>query len=204
MLELKTEKKENLSTITQALEQAHAIISKETGAPRAVIVIGRSSKVHGHFTFSKVWNNEGEEFHEIFLAASSFDRGARATLGTLIHEVAHSLNHQNGIKDISGDQYHNKDFKRTAEALGLEIGQVKGKGWTDTQVPDSCVTRWQAAYDLIEEALKLTARADTTGKKARNKNLKSVSCECGQKMRISAKSLEISAPFCQACETSFN
>jgi len=197
-------KSENLSLITQALEQAHAIISKETGSPRAVIVIGRSSKVHGHFTNAKVWNNGGEEFHEIFLAASSFDRGARATLGTLVHEVAHSLNYQNGIRDVSGDQYHNKDFKRTAEALGLEIGQIKGKGWTDTQVPDSCVSRWQAAYDLIEEALKLTARADTTGKKARNKNLKSVSCDCGQKMRISAKSLEIAAPFCQACQTSFH
>lgn len=198
------EKTESLSVITEALEKAHEIIRKETGAPRAVIVIGRSAKVHGHFTFNKVWKNGEEQFHEIFLAGSSFERGAAATLGTLIHEVAHSLNFQNEIRDVTGDQYHNKDFKRTAEALGLVIGQVKGKGWTDTQVPEACIKRWQEAHDIIEAALLLTATSDAkNGTKSRNKNLGAVSCLCGQKMRISAKALKISAPFCKNCQTLF-
>ena len=39
----KTEKTENLSVITKALEDAHAIIRKETGAPRATILVTRKT-----------------------------------------------------------------------------------------------------------------------------------------------------------------
>jgi hypothetical protein len=194
------EKTENLSVITKALEDAHAIIREKTGAPRATISVGRSSKVHGHFTNYKPWQAGEENFHEIFLSAPSFARGARATLGTLLHEVAHSLDLQNGIQGTSGDGYHNKNFKATAESLGLEIGQVKGKGWTDTKVPDSCVTRWQEAHDIIENALRLTASADEKAKKkGRNKNLQSARCGCGGVIRLSATVLEKCAPKCDNC-----
>jgi hypothetical protein len=198
------EKTESLSVITKALEDAHAIIREETGAPRATITIGRSSKVHGHFTQFKPWQAGTENFHEIFLSAPSFSRGARATLGTLLHEVAHSLDLQNGIQGTTAEGYHNKKFKNTAESLGLEIGQVKGKGWTDTKVPDSCVARWQEAHDIIEAALRLTATADEGAKaKGRNKNLKVAVCGCGEKIRLSATVLEKCAPICQACEEMF-
>ena len=198
------EKTENASVIVKALEDAHAIIREKTGAPRATISVGRSAKVHGHFTNYKPWKAGDENFHEIFLSAPSFARGARATLGTLLHEVAHSLDLQNGIQGTSGDGYHNKKFKATAESLGLEIGQVKGKGWTDTQVPDSCVARWQEAHDIIENALRLTASADEgAGKKGRNKNLKVAECRCGEKIRLSASVLEKCEPICQNCGTRF-
>ena len=52
-------KGENLSPVLEALEKAHALIQKETGAPRATISIGRSDKVHGHFTPWTPWKNEG-------------------------------------------------------------------------------------------------------------------------------------------------
>ena len=55
-------KTENLSVIVKALEEAHSLIQKETGAPRAVISIGRSSKVHGSFTPWTPWKAEGENF----------------------------------------------------------------------------------------------------------------------------------------------
>ena len=198
------EKTENLSVITKALEDAHAIIREKTGAPRATISVGRSAKVHGHFTHFKPWKAGEEQFHEIFLSAPSFARGAVATLGTLLHEVAHSLDLQNGIQGTTAEGYHNKKFKATAESLGLEIGQVKGKGWTDTKVPDSCVARWQEAYDIIENALTLTAFADgKAGKKGRNKNLKVAMCQCGEKIRLSASVLEKCAPMCQNCESEF-
>jgi hypothetical protein len=94
-------KSENLSVIVKALEEAHALIQKETGAPRATLSIGRSAKVHGHFTPWTPWKNEEEQFHEIFLSASSFNRGARATLGTLLHEMAHSLDTKEGRQGTS-------------------------------------------------------------------------------------------------------
>jgi hypothetical protein len=198
------EKRENLSTVVAALEKAHDLIREETGAPRATISIGRSAKVHGHFTPWTPWQSEGESFHEIFLSASSFQRGARATLGTLLHETAHSLDNQAGRQGTSGDGYHNKIFKKTAEELGLKMEQVKGKGYTDTIVSDECVARWQEAHDLIEAALNLMATADDSARpKSRNKNLLVAECACGEKIRLSLKTLEKCQPICTECESFF-
>jgi predicted SprT family Zn-dependent metalloprotease len=198
-------KSENLSIILTALESAHSLIQEKTGTPRATISIGRSDKVHGHFTPWTPWQNADEQFHEIFLSASSFSRGARATLGTLLHEMAHSLDTKEGRKGTSGDGYHNKTFKKTAEEVfGLKIEQVKGKGWTDTQVPDSCVEMWKEAHDLIEEALKLTASNDLSIKpKGRNKNNKVAVCNCGEKIRLSLKTYNLTRPTCTNCDSSF-
>jgi len=71
---LQTQKSKNHSTVLEALQKAKALIQKETGAPRATISIGRSEKVHGHFTPWTPWKNESEQLQEIFLSASSFNR----------------------------------------------------------------------------------------------------------------------------------
>jgi hypothetical protein len=194
---------ENLSTITKALEEAHSIIAKETGAPRATIVTGRSDKVHGHFTPWTPWASGEESFHEIFITIAK--REAREILGTLLHETAHSIDNKEGIQGTSGDGYHNKKFKERAESLGLTITQMPRIGFSKTDVSDECVTRWQKAHDLIEEALRLTADSGqgTAKPKGRNKNLLVAECGCGEKIRLSAKALALCAPECQNCQSSF-
>jgi len=128
-------KTENLSGIVTALESAHAMIQEKTGAPRATILVTRKTgRTMGHFTHAKLWKAGEESFHEIMISANYFTRGARAVLGTLLHEVAHSLDLANGIQGVTGDGYHNKRFKATAEALGLTITQAKGIGWSVTYV----------------------------------------------------------------------
>jgi hypothetical protein len=198
-------KTENLSGIVSALEQAHAIIQEETGAPRATILVTRKTgNVAGHFTPSTPWVAGEEKFHEIMVSANYFTRGARAVLGTLLHETAHSLDLQNGIQGVTGDGYHNKKFKETAEALGLTITQAKGIGWSVTEVSDECAARWAEALALIENALALMADAEQAKKGAgRNKNLKVAVCNCGEKIRLSAKTLELCKPICQNCQQVF-
>ena len=199
-------KTENLSVIVKALEEAHALIQKETDAPRAVISIGRSSKVHGSFTPWTPWGTnekDGEKFHEIFISASSFDRGAEAILGTLLHETAHSLDLKAGRNGVSQEGYHNKTFKATAESLGLEIEQAKRIGWSTTKVPASCIKRWQEAFGIIAEALKLVAVNDSEKPKGRNKNNKVAVCQCGEKIRLSLKTYNLTRPVCQNCESEF-
>lgn len=200
----KVEKTESLSIITKALEEAHELIRKETGAPRAVIVVGRDAKVHGHFTPYTPWQTEEDSFHEIFLSASSFNRGARATLGTLLHETAHSIDNAQGIRGVTSEGYHNKNFKQRAEGLGLTITQAGRIGWSNTEVSDECAERWSHALRLIEEALLLTAdSAEVAKPKGRNKNLLVAECGCGEKIRLSAKTLEKCAPICSECEQMF-
>lgn len=196
---------EHLSGIVSALEGAHSIIREKTGAPRVTILVTRKTgRTMGHFTHSKLWKAGEEQFHEIMVSANYFERGARAVLGTLLHEVAHSIDAQNGIQGVSGDGYHNKKFRATAEALGLTITQAKGIGWSVTEVSDECANRWADALALIESALSLMADSEQGKKSAgRNKNLKVAMCDCGEKMRISAKALEKCAPLCQTCGVEF-
>jgi len=205
-----TTKTGGLSDTARELEKAFSIIAEKTGAPRAVIVIGRDSKKHGHFTPWTPWQDgqeEGEKFHEIFLSAPSFSRGARATLGTLLHETAHAINTQAGIQDTGKEGRHNKEFKKTAESLGLEITQSEKKslGLSETAVPDSCVERWQDVLAIIEKALSLVAVNDTAGApKGRDKNLKVAQCpECEEKIRLSLKTFEACAPWCSTCSRPF-
>lgn len=202
-----TEKTESLSAITKALEDAHSIIREKTGAPRATILVTRKTgRTMGHFTHYTPWTTGEDKFHEIMISANYFTRGARAVLGTLLHEVAHSLDLQNGIVGVSGDGYHNKNFKMTAEALGLTITQAPRIGFSVTEVSDDCATRWADALALIEEALKLTAENETSttgGKGGRDKNLKVAVCQCGEKIRLSLKTLEKCAPMCSECESPF-
>jgi hypothetical protein len=138
------------------------------------------------------------------ISAEYFPRGARAILGTLLHETAHSLDLQAGIQGVTGDGYHNKKFKQTAEALGLTITQAKRIGWSNTEVSDECAERWGEALALIEAGLALTADTEQgQGKKGRDKNNLVAECGCGGKIRLSKKVLEMCAPFCQNCESSF-
>lgn len=199
----KGSKVENLSTITKALEIAHEIIAKETGAPRATIVTGRSSTVHGHFTPWTPWASGAETFHEIFITIAK--REAREILGTLLHETAHSIDNKEGVKGTSGDGYHNKNFKARAESLGLTITQAPRIGFSVTTVSDECAERWAEPLRLIEAALKLTADSDggQAKPKGRNKNLLVAECDCGNKIRLSQSVLDSSRPKCQDCDSEF-
>ena len=198
-------KTERLSVIVAALESAHAVIQEKTGAPRATINVARKTgRTMGHFTHAKMWKAGEESFHEIMISANYFERGARAVLGTLLHEVAHSIDLQNGIQGTSGDGYHNQKFKATAESLGLTITQAKGIGWSITEVSDACAERWAEALALIENGLALMADAEQAKKTGgRNKNLKVAECRCGEKIRLSASVLEKCAPMCNACGCKF-
>ena len=198
-------KTENLSGIVQALEGAHALIQEKTGAPRATILVNRKTgRTMGHFTHAKMWKAGEESFHEIMISANYFERGARAVLGTLLHEVAHSIDLQNGIQGTSGDGYHNQKFKATAESLGLTITQAKGIGWSLTEVSDACAERWAEALALIENGLALMADTEQAKKAGgRNKNLISARCGCGGVIRLSAKVLDTCAPKCDNCGGAF-
>ena len=200
-----TTRTENLSGIVKALEEAHASIIEKTGAPRATILVTRKTgRTMGHFTHAKIWKAGEEQFHEIMVSAEYFERGARAVLGTLLHETAHSLDLANGIQGVTGDGYHNKKFKATAESLGLTITQGKGIGWSVTEVSDECANRWAEELKMIEDALALMADAEQAKKGAgRNKNLKVAMCGCEEKIRLSAKTLELCRPMCQNCEQEF-
>ena len=201
----KATKAEALSTLTKALEQAHEIIKEETGAPRATLLVTRDLKGRrGHFTPYTPWRTEDETFNEIAFNLETFS-SASDLFSTLLHEVAHSLNHKNGIEDCSSNQYHNAKFKTQAEALGLKTIEIKGKGHASTELTEFGAKRWKKALNILETALELTAldNAGTGKPKGRNTNLIKAVCPCEQVIRASRGVLD-SGVKCNACGGEFN
>jgi hypothetical protein len=200
----KAAKAEALSTLTLALEKAHEIIKEETGAPRATILVTRALKgKKGHFTYYTPWQNGAESFNEIAFNLEHFTT-PESLLSTLLHEVAHSLNHANGIKDCSANQYHNAKFKSQAEALGLKTIEIKGKGHAATELTEFGAKRWAKALKVLAQALELTANmsAGATKPKGRNTNLIKATCDCDQIIRASASVIK-SGVTCNECESEF-
>ncbi len=199
----KAGKAEALSTLTRALEQAHEIIKQETGAPRATLLVTRDLKGRkGHFTPFTPWRTEDEVFSEIAFNLEHFATPAEL-LSTLLHEVAHSLNHANGIKDCSANQYHNAKFKKQAEALGLKTIEVKGKGHASTELTEFGAKRWDKALKILAGAFDLTAiGGEQAKKKGRNTNLLKAECDCEQIIRASASVIKAGVT-CNQCETDF-
>ena len=199
------DKSESLSIITTALESAHEIIKSETGAPRATILVTRALKgAHAHFTHFTPWESEGVKFNEIALNAESFSLGAEHVLDSLLHEVAHSINHAKGVKDCSSNQYHNAHFARVAQSLGLETSEIKGKGHAKTTLSPEAVLRWSIPLAIIEQALKITALKGGNNKpKGRNTNLIKGVCACGQSVRASMGVLN-SGISCDSCASRFH
>lgn len=136
----------------QAVEDIVAKARKlHEGIPDTVVVIGPSGETrkgpkHGHFA-PRSWKLRGGKdkdlYGEILLAGESLERGAVATLGTVLHELVHAYCHAHDIKDTSnGNRYHNAKFKEKAEEYGLEIEKADTIGWSVTSVP----TRTQEVY----------------------------------------------------------
>jgi hypothetical protein len=198
-----TTKAEALSTITKALESAHEIIKAETGAPRATLLVTRDLKGRkGHFTPFTPWNNGGESFNEIAFNLEHFTT-PEELLSTLLHEVAHSLNHANGIEDCSSNQYHNAKFKTQAEALGLKTIEIKGKGHAATELTELGAKRWKKALSILAGAFDLVALGgESAKKKGRNTNLLKAMCPCEQVIRASRGVLDAGVS-CDMCGMRF-
>lgn len=199
----KASKAEALSTITRALESAHEIIKAETGAPRATILVTRDLKGRkGHFTPYTPWQNGGESFNEIAFNLEHFTTPAEL-LSTLLHEVAHSMNHANGIEDCSANQYHNAKFKAQAEALGLKTEEIKGKGHASTSLTELGAKRWKKALTILSNAFDITALGGESAKpKGRNTNLLKAVCPCEQVIRASRGVIDAGVR-CDACGCQF-
>jgi len=199
-------KAEALSTLTKALEQAHEIIKQETGAPRATILVTRALKGRkGHFTPYTPWQSGGESFNEIAFNLEHFTTGEEI-LSTLLHEVAHSMNHANGIEDCSANQYHNGKFKTQAEALGLKTEKSK-KGYAQTSLTEFGAKRWAKALTILTKALELTATGEGTSAKpkGRNTNLLKAVCQCDEPKTIRASRGVIDSGIrCDECQMRFS
>jgi hypothetical protein len=153
---------------------------------------GRGAK-HGHFAPDS-WN---EGHHEILISSESLARGAEATLGTLIHELAHASANASEIQDTSNKgRYHNKRFKKIAEAMGIELAEAPTIGWSVTTLPDVTAAVYRTGLDKLTKSLTTYRRglnlADTATAepKVKNKTKATMECDCHDPVSVSIQWFE--------------
>lgn len=182
--------------------------------------------VLGHFAALR-WQPRsdqiGKRIHEVVVIAEHLDRSVEDVVGTLIHEAAHALNFERGIKDCSRSQYHNQRFKLAAEELGLDVTQVPHYGFALTTMRAETQERYASEtvglfavmmHRKAEAGLATgtsgaggnksdqEANSDNVGKRDGNRHKKAV-CACPFNIRVSRKVMTSTVIRCETCGEPF-
>lgn len=117
-----------------------------------IITIQSTAGAYGHVTIGKVWNRAGEQRHELNICADWLSRPIEEVVATMIHEMTHLMNLQNGIQDNSrGGTYHNRKFKEEAEKHMITITKHDKYGWTITTATEELINYiLRQGWDEIE------------------------------------------------------
>lgn len=117
-----------------------------------IITIQSSAKSYGHYSVFPIWTVNGEELrHEINIAAGTLDRDIEYTVATLLHEMCHMYNDTvlHTVDCSNRGHYHNKNFKATAESVGLIVTKSDRYGWAHTGPSDTLV-EWILDHNIEE------------------------------------------------------
>lgn len=179
-----------LKAVDLAIEKARRL---HPDIPRVTVVLGASgrkgkSMVHGHFA-PGAWKEGDDNVHEVLLSGESLERGAEATLGTILHELAHAYAHAKEIKDTSNNgRYHNGKFKAIGEQFGIELEQAETIGWSVTTLPEATAKKYAPQLEALTEALK-TYRVGNLEEKIKKpvKKFKMECPECGDAVVITKR-----------------
>ena len=110
----------------------------ESALSRPTITIQSTPRAYGHFSLREdTWVSKLGGTHEINIGAGTLARPIEEVSATLLHEMVHYYNYQQGIQDCSrGGTYHNRKFKEAAEAHGLIVEHSDKYGWSHTEPSD--------------------------------------------------------------------
>lgn len=110
----------------------------ESKLSRPTITIQSTPRAYGHFSLREdAWISKLGGTHEINIGAGTLARPIEEVSATLLHEMVHYYNYENGIQDCSrGNTYHNRKFKEAAEAHGLLVEHSDKYGWSVTSPSD--------------------------------------------------------------------
>lgn len=137
-----------MSELSAALMAAFNAINRDFYGgelEKAIITVkeGKRKNAYGWIECNKNWKQNGKERHEINISVDFIgERTVSQTITTLMHEMVHLYNIMHDIKDTSrGGVYHNKRFKETAEAHGLQCEHNEHIGWSHT-TPTPDTKKW--------------------------------------------------------------
>jgi hypothetical protein len=198
--------------LVTALDHAwSAIRTRHPDVPEVVIALGsgsdgrRGGLKYGHFAADR-WERGDGRLPELFVGGEGLARGARAVLGTLLHESAHGIGAVREIQNTSRQgRFHNARFRALAEETGLTVAKTRSDGWSETSVPDATAKAYRAELRRLEAAITAFRRAEPHGhgRRPNSNNGVAARCECGRRIRVSEAVLALGPITCGLCDTEF-
>jgi rubrerythrin len=161
----------SLQTTIRELEDLFEVFNakyfeSELSKPVITVSPDMTKGAYGWCTAYKAWktvNGNDGGYYEINICAEHLSRPFEDVAGTMLHEMIHLYNLENGVKDTSrGGTYHNKKFKTAAEAHGLTVECDPKYGWTVTQLTEEAREEvagymefiGKSSFDLFRESVK--------------------------------------------------
>lgn len=175
----------------KTLNSAYEFFNKELFGgtlPFCLITMQRKGKARGYFCPERFEsrNAEGVLVHEIAMNPSLFkDRDDRDILSTLLHEMIHLWQEENG--EAPRRNYHNKQWARKMEELGLIPSNTGEPGGRKTGQSMSHYINDSGKYASIikeflnkNEKIQYQDKPEIVIKRAKKKNKIKYSCQkCG-------------------------
>ena len=161
-----------------------------------MIVISPESKtnLNGWCTSWKAWKNcvpqdhpaeyeDDEGYYEISLSAEYLSSSIEEIATTLLHEMVHLYNLQEGVKDTSrSGYYHNKAFRDAAEAHGLTVEKEDGRGYSKTSLNEEAFEFVRGLRDIQFDMFR-TIQSGVTEKVSKTTVHRYVCPSCGNIVR---------------------
>jgi hypothetical protein len=181
-----------LDAVDSIIEKARTL---NMDIPDKIVVVmdsgkTRGSMIHGHFA-RQSWENG---YNEIKLGTESLSRGAVPTLGTILHELSHSIAFMRDVKDTSNKgRYHNAKFREIGLSVGINLEQVELYKPQVEKLTEA-ITTYRVGY---------TEAAVTKGQKKRA--VTKMVCGCGDAVAVNKGWFERIGQFavCQNCSQGF-
>lgn len=134
-----------LKDTIEQLENLFGVFNKtyfENQLSKPIITVSPDTTkgAYGWCTSWKAWKEAGHEdsgYYEINICAEYLSRSYEEVAETMLHEMVHLYNLEEGVKDTSrAGTYHNKKYKEAAEAHGLNVEKTEKYGWCKTSLKE--------------------------------------------------------------------
>jgi hypothetical protein len=142
---------------------------------------------------------------EVLITADGLAGSATDALETLVHEAAHAIAFQRGIKDTSRQgRYHNKHFKAIAEEIGLEVCRDPERGWSVTALSDPTAVAYRDTLAQLAGTVRASGEHPPPSAplgRSRSRSSTGLLCECGPRLRAARTVSTVHAAICGVCGT---
>lgn len=144
-----------MSRLTGELEKAFRLINTELfngELDTPIITVIPTPRAYAHYVPYDIWNAKGTAKREINIASGTLDRPIENIIASLVHEMVHMYNDTVlNIQDTSNNGvYHNKNFKKTAEAHALAVTRTEKYGYSHTEPTEELID-FIITHDTLRE-----------------------------------------------------